>query len=166
MDQQGFLAVDGFYLGGRDAWLQVEDGVGVEFEGVHYSVDFGVLDTRSESVARKRIERGRESVCLCVRMRDRRGLTLSYSFASASSASRASVSLAMVGGYAVAYRWRRVKRLPFSFRSCEVCVVQGTVATKTVWVSINIGRAIVGVLRGTEEESACVRDSRSVHASW
>lgn len=85
-------------------------------------------------------------------------LTLSYSFASASSASRASVSLAMVGGYAVAYRWRRVKRLPFSSS-----VLQGVRASdcsgnrECVRVSINIGRAIVEVLHGTEEESACVR---------
>ena len=43
MDEERFFAEDKFYFRGWDAGLQVEDGVGVEGEGVEDAVDFGIL---------------------------------------------------------------------------------------------------------------------------
>jgi len=43
MDEQGFLAVHFYDVGGGETGLDVEDGVGVEAEGFEDAVYFGVL---------------------------------------------------------------------------------------------------------------------------
>lgn len=43
VDEEGEFSVLDLYLAVRDAGLEVQDGVGVEFEGFEDAVDFGVL---------------------------------------------------------------------------------------------------------------------------
>lgn len=44
VDEEGEFAVLDFDLGVRDARLEIEDGVGVEFEGFEDAVNFGILE--------------------------------------------------------------------------------------------------------------------------
>ena len=43
MDKKRFYAVAFLDIGFRHAWLEVEDCIGIEFEGFEDAVDFGVL---------------------------------------------------------------------------------------------------------------------------